>query len=226
MTHAVVLFSGGQDSTTALGWAIHQYPKVEALGFAYGQRHEVEIAQAIRITTTLGIQFTTFPLDILNAIGNSALIGNEGDINKQHHQVSEVPASFVPNRNALFLTVAHAYAQKRGANVLVGGMCQTDYSGYPDCRETFIHKMQETLNLGSNADIQIVTPLMHLTKAQTFRMAEHLNVLDMVIDHSHTCYEGDHTTVHPWGHGCGECPACKLRAKGWEEFKATEWNDD
>lgn len=214
---ALVLFSGGQDSTTLLGWARNRYNSVHAIGFNYGQRHEVELEQAKIITDAFKIPYILVKIPFMKDIVISNLL-QDGDINSSHPDNKELPSSFVPNRNALFLTIAHAYAQKIKANDIIGGMCQTDYSGYPDCRLDFIKKIQKSLNIGSNQKIKILTPLMKLTKAQTFDLAQREGFLSIVIHDSHTCYNGDHKTFHEWGFGCGECPACVLRAKGWTEY--------
>lgn len=217
---AVVVLSGGQDSVTCLGLALRNFDKVYAVGFAYGQKHEVELHCAARICAEHGVEFDIFEIPALQQIGNSALIrGDEQkDVSAKHAQNSSLPASFVPNRNALFLTIAHAYAQKVGADTLITGVCETDFSGYPDCRDVFIKSLTNTLNIGYMTDIAIVTPLMWLNKAETFALAKAVDFLTVVLEDSHTCYNGDHNTNHEWGHGCGECPACKLRANGFEAF--------
>lgn len=219
---AVVVLSGGQDSVTCLGLALRNFKKVYAVGFVYGQKHEVEIHCANRICEEHNVPFTVFSIPALQTIGNSALIrGTEQkDVGAKHSQNAELPASFVPNRNALFLTTAHAYAQKVGAQALITGVCETDFSGYPDCRHEFIQMLQETLNVGYKTNISIETPLMWLNKAETFALAQEVNFLTVVLEDSHTCYNGDHNTNHAWGYGCGECPACKLRANGFEAFIA------
>jgi 7-cyano-7-deazaguanine synthase len=155
----------------------------------------------------------------LGAISNSALIqGDEQtDVGLEHATKSGLPASFVPNRNATFLTLSHAYAQKLGAKYVMTGVCETDYSGYPDCRSEFIQSLAHTLNIGSQSNITILTPLMHITKAETFELAEKVGVLSIVVHYSHTCYNGSEI-FNEWGHGCGHCPACMLRKAGYEEF--------
>ena len=216
-THALVVFSGGQDSTTCLFSAIKTFDKVSAIGFDYGQNHSVEMQQAKLIADQLGIDFKVFNLDVFTQLADSALVtGGEVDAKRKG---SNLPASFVPNRNALFLTVAHAYAQKIGARTLVTGVCQTDYSGYPDCRLQFIKNLQETLNEGSDADIRISTPLMYLNKAQTFKLAEKLGCLAIIIQDTHTCYNGNRDP-NKWGAGCGKCNACLLRENGYRAFVA------
>lgn len=220
-TTAVVVLSGGQDSVTCLGLALKKYDKVYAIGFDYNQKHSIELAQATIICEKHKVPFVVMPIPMLAELGDSALIKGTGydDVSKPHHANKDLPASFVPNRNALFLTTAHAYAQKVGAKTIITGVCETDYSGYPDCHESFIRALQMALNRGYLTDIDIATPLMHLTKAQTFELAEEVGILDDVIKYSHTCYIGDRSKHHEWGYGCGECPACKLRAKGYEEYK-------
>lgn len=217
MKNSVVLFSGGQDSTTCLGFALKNYANVKALCIDYGQRHKIEIEQAQKIADALGVELSIFRTDVLSMLGNSALVG-DGELDAPHSQKSELPASYVPNRNALFYTIAHAFTQKVGFDVLVSGVCQTDYSGYPDCREVFVKNMEFALNLGSNSHVEFVYPLMYLNKAQTFKMAEEHGVLELVIEESHTCYEGDRVHKHEWGYGCGHCPACKLRERGYREY--------
>lgn len=213
---AVVIFSGGQDSTTLLFHAINLYEEVEAITFFYGQKHSVELECAELICSSLKIKQTKIDLSFLNSIVESALI-SDGDVNKTNEK--GLPASFVPNRNQLFITLAHAYAQKIGAKILVTGVCQTDYSGYPDCRNEFIESIQSSTNLGSDSDIEIKTPLMWLTKAETFKMAHDGGYLEAVIKLSHTCYNGDRNTFHEWGYGCDNCPACELRKKGFFDFQ-------
>lgn len=217
----VVVFSGGQDSTTCLASAVNTIgaKNVYAIAFNYGQKHLVEIKCARRICKVLKVKLKVVDLSFFGDLVTSALTRN-GDVNKAHAYKTELPASFVPNRNALFLTIAHAYAQEVGAGTIATGVCQTDYSGYPDCRRNFINELQGALNTGYQTDIAIWTPLMHMTKAEIFQLADQCNVLDLVIDESHTCYNGDRTAKHDWGFGCGTCPACELRKKGYEEFIA------
>ena len=214
-TKAVVIFSGGQDSTTCLYWALNRFDIVEAITFSYGQKHLVEVEASIKICKKEIVKQTIVDLSFLDTLVDSALTSN-GDVNVLNEK--GLPASFVPNRNQLFITLAHAYAQKIGAKTLVGGMCDTDFSGYPDCRADFILKLQGVTNMGSEAIIAIDTPLMKLNKAETFAMADELGCLDEVIINSHTCYNGNREDFHQWGYGCGECPACKLRAKGYEDY--------
>jgi 7-cyano-7-deazaguanine synthase len=221
---ALVLFSGGQDSTTCLAWALARYTHVETIGFAYGQRHAVELECRAPIRATLA---ETHPnlgpdhlIDIttgLTALGATALTSDapietgEGGL----------PTTFVPGRNLLFLTYAAALAWRRGLRRIVGGMCETDFSGYPDCRDDTIKAMQLALNLGMERRFVLETPLMWLDKAATWALADDLGILPLVIEQTHTCYRGDRTHRHAWGYGCGECPACRLRADGYSRWRAT-----
>lgn len=214
----VVVLSGGQDSVTCLGLALKCYERVYAVGFSYGQKHSIELEQAKYICETHHVPFEIFTIPALSALNDSALV-NGGDVSKAHHRNDKLPASFVPNRNAMFLTIAHAYAQKVNADSIVTGVCQTDYSGYPDCRQVFINKLETALNTGYMTGIEIITPLMFLTKAETFKLAEICGFLDTVINESHTCYNGDRSQTYKWGKGCGQCPACELREKGFKEYQ-------
>ncbi len=231
---ALVLFSGGQDSTTCLFWALHPdaerfggFARVEALGFRYGQRHAVELGQARQIADLAGVPFTV--LDLTGLLPASALTEHGRDVSAPHDLAPGLPASFVPGRNALFLTVAASHAFARGTRDLVGGMCQTDYSGYPDCRRAFVESQEQTLALALGAPVTIHTPLMHLTKAETWKLAADLgpvggvDVLEAVRELSHTDYHGDRSERHPWGYGRLDNPASVLRAKGYEEAEAKGW---
>lgn len=219
-TPAVVVLSGGQDSMTCLALARVNAPKVHAISFDYGQRHKVELQAAATICEKWNVPHTVVEVGALRSLVTSALTNTTDNVSANHPRLKNLPASFVPARNALFLTLAHAYAQEIGAGFVYTGVCQTDYSGYPDCRDVFVLKLQKALNVGYEADIKFETPLMYVNKAATFRMAHELGVLPDIIEHSHTCYNGERDKVHAWGRGCGECPACKLRAKGWDEFLA------
>lgn len=219
MSRALVVFSGGQDSTTCLGWAKNRFEYVESITFDYGQKHRVEIAQAEKIANILGIKNTLLSLDAFSQLNDSALIDSTQDIGAHHRTHTNLPASFVPNRNAIFFTLAHAFAQKQGINHIIIGVNQTDYSGYPDCREPFVKALELALNLGSEANITFHYPLMHLTKAETFELSQKEGVLELVLNESHTCYNGNHEEKHAWGYGCGECPACVLRKAGWETYE-------
>ena len=225
---ALVLFSGGQDSTTCLFWALHHAEHVEAVAFDYGQRHAVEIGQARQIAAAAGVPFTV--RDLSGLLAGSALLADEAaDTAAPHALAPDLPASFVPGRNALFLTAAASLGFTRGIRDLVGGMCQADYSGYPDCRLDFVESQERTLALALGADVRVHTPLMHLTKAETWKLAADLgtvrglSVLDTVREMSHTDYHGDRSERHPWGYGKLDNPASVLRAKGYAEAEAKGW---
>lgn len=222
---AVIVLSGGQDSVTCLGLALAQYSSVIAIAFDYGQRHKVELECAAGVCERNRVPFEVVPVPMLSKLVTSALTG-EGDVSASHAYKPGLPASFVPARNALFLVLAHAYAQESRSDTIVTGVCQTDFSGYPDCRDHFVRTMALALNFGYETNIEIRTPLMNLNKAETFYMAEEVGFLNEVIHGSHTCYNGDHTTFHEWGYGCGECPACKLRAAGYQKFLDGDFNQD
>lgn len=222
---AVVVLSGGQDSMTCLGLALKQYHEVHAIGFAYGQRHRVELEQAAQACAKHDVPFRVVSLDFMPQLVTSALTG-EGDVGAGHAYKPGLPASFVPARNALFLTLSHAYAQELGAKTILTGVCETDYSGYPDCREAFILELANALNIGYETDIQIRTPLMHMTKSETFELASRTGFLTEVLNLSHTCYNGNRDRINDWGFGCGECPACKLRAEGWAQFQVGNIRDE
>ena len=220
---ALVLFSGGQDSTTCLYWAKQQFRSVEALGFTYNQKHEIELKQASIIAQKAGVRFKV--MDIKGILQGSALTEHDKDVSAQHELNEELPASFVPGRNAVFLAIAISHAYTLGITDVVGGMCQTDYSGYPDCRRVFIDSMQSSMSLALDKEIKIHTPLMYLTKAETWRLAHDLGVLDIVRDLSHTDYNGDRSTYNEWGYGKLDNPASILRAKGYGEAKSKGWLD-
>ncbi len=226
---ALVLFSGGQDSATCLAWALDRFGHVETLGFNYGQRHVVELECRATIRTQLAQQFPawaphlgpdhTLALEALGALSETALT-RETEIAMQ---ADGLPNTFVPGRNLLFATFAAALAYRRGLKHIVLGVCETDYSGYPDCRDDTIKAMQVALNLGMQSRFVLHTPLMWLDKPATWRLAEQLGgapLVELVRVESHSCYRGDRSQLHPWGHGCGTCPACELRARGWEGYTA------
>lgn len=217
MKKALVVLSGGQDSVTCLYWARKYYDEVEAITFAYGQKHSVEVHCAQEVCLRLDTKQTIVDISFLKKLNDSAMV-HSGDVTKT--LPNGLPTSFVPNRNATMLTLSHMYAQKIEAEAVITGVCQTDYSGYPDCRRDFVNEMERALNLGSQTAIKIITPLMYLNKAETFKMAQDLDVLYDVCEYSHTCYEGIRglENRHNWGYGCGICPACKLREEGWLEF--------
>ncbi len=224
---ALVLFSGGQDSSVCLAWALARYAKVETVGFDYGQRHRIELACRPVLRCALAAQFPDWAarlgadhvLDVglLAQLSDSALTCDRAIA----FQASGLPNTFVPGRNLLFLTLAAALAYRRGASVLVGGMCETDYSGYPDCRDNTLKAMQLALSLGLDCAMTVETPLMWLTKADTWALGQRLGgeaLTALLVEHSHTCYLGERGQRHPWGHGCGACPACVLRARGWADW--------
>lgn len=221
MHSALVLFSGGQDSTTCLYWAKKQFARVEALGFQYNQKHEVELKQAAIIAEKAGVPFKI--MNLQGMLGGSALTEHHKDVLAQHELNNELPASFVPGRNAVFLTLAISHAYTLGITDVVGGMCQTDYSGYPDCRRVFIDSLQTSMSLALEKDVRIHTPLMYLTKAETWKLAYELGILEIVRDFSHTDYNGDRSTYNEWGYGKLDNPASILRAKGYHEAKEKGW---
>jgi len=228
---ALVLFSGGQDSATCLAWALDRYTHVETIGFDYGQRHAVElecrkvVLERIRSqfpawTTRLGADHM-LDLALLGQISDTALTQDQEIVFK----ASGLPSTFVPGRNLLFFTFASAIAYRRGLSVLVGGMCETDYSGYPDCRDKTLKALRTAISLGLDASMALETPLMCLDKAQTWALAEQIGgipLVDLIRSETHTCYLGDHTHLHPWGYGCGQCPACELRRNGYEAYAQLE----
>jgi 7-cyano-7-deazaguanine synthase len=224
---ALVLFSGGQDSTVCLAWALDRFERVETVGFDYGQLHSVEIACRQQVIERLRREFgewgkrlgldTILSLGVLKDLGGTALtdsvaigMGDKG-----------LPTTFVPGRNILFLTAAAALAYRKGLKRIVGGMCETDYSGYPDCRDDSLKALQVALNLGMESRFVIDTPLMWLDKAATWALADSLGgkpLVELVRVETHTCYRGVRETLHDWGYGCGQCPACELRARGWNAY--------
>jgi 7-cyano-7-deazaguanine synthase len=226
---ALVLFSGGQDSAVCLAWALARYDRVETVGFDYGQRHSVELEARLAVRQSIVDRFPIWAgrlgedhvLDMrgFGAVAESALTADRAI------ELTEkgLPSTFVPGRNLAFFVYAAALADRRGLKRLVGGMCETDFSGYPDCRRDTLEAMQQALNLGMAQDFVIETPLMRLTKAQTWALAKGLGgepLVELVVRDSHTCYLGERGVLHPWGHGCGTCPACELRARGWEGWVA------
>jgi 7-cyano-7-deazaguanine synthase len=218
---SVVVLSGGQDSTTTLAVAAKESEVVGLVHFDYGQRHLIERECAQWWADRYGLPLTVLEVPAFSQIGNSALVDGS-DIGGQHPNLKNLPASFVPGRNLVFLTLASAFAMKVGASEVYTGVCQTDYSGYPDCRATNLLMLQQALRGGMEFPLlKFKWPIMYLSKAQTFLLAEHHGVLEDVVEHSHTCYTGDRTK-HDWGYGCGECPACQVRARGWEQFMGLE----
>lgn len=226
-TKALVLFSGGQDSTTCLAWALERYEHVETIGFDYGQRHRIELECRLNILQEIRNRFPNWAkrlgedhvldLKLLGQISDTAMTAEK----TIEFEKNGLPNTFVPGRNLLFLTFAATIAYRRDLTVLVGGMCETDYSGYPDCRDNTLKATQVALSLGMDAPVIIETPLMWLNKAQTWRLAENLGGQDFVSliqEESHTCYLGTRQQKHEWGYGCGTCPACELRKTGYEQY--------
>jgi 7-cyano-7-deazaguanine synthase len=228
---ALVLFSGGQDSTLCLVWALQRYAHVETVGFQYGQRHHIEMDMRLGLRSKLQLQFPQWSarlgddhvldLSLLKQISDSALT-EERQIELD---ASGLPNTFVPGRNLIFFNFAAALAYRRGLSVLVGGMCETDFSGYPDCRDNTLKALQVALSLGLDTSMTLEAPLMWLSKAQTWRCAEQWGgqpLVDLVVEHTHTCYLGNRAQRHSWGYGCGTCPACVLRSSGYSTWLKEE----
>ena len=224
---ALVLFSGGQDSTTCLAWALERYAHVETIGYAYGQRHSVELQCRQTVLNRLRRDFPQWSvklgedhmldLSVLGQISDTALTQDKAIA----LQKCGLPNTFVPARNILFFTFASAVAYRRGLEVLVGGMCETDYSGYPDCRDNTLKSLQVAMSLGLETPMVVETPLMWLDKEATWSLAESLGgdaLIEIIKQDTHTCYMGDRSVQHDWGFGCGDCPACDLRSKGYKKF--------
>lgn len=229
-SRALVLFSGGQDSTTCLVWALQRYAQVETLGFDYGQRHRIELDARLvvlgrlrqilpELAARLGSDHV-LDLSVLGQISDTALT-RESAIALD---ASGLPNTFVPGRNLVFLTMAAALAYRRGLSVIVGGMCETDFSGYPDCRDETIQSLRAAVSLGMGRDFSFETPLMWLDKAETWALAHRLGgdaLVQMMVQDTHTCYLGERGELQAWGHGCGQCPACALRRRGWEAWQGS-----
>ena len=226
---ALVLFSGGQDSTVCLAWALQRYARVETIGFDYGQRHRVELDCRSVVRSAMAEAFPDWgqrlgedhllDLALLGQISQTALTQERAI----EMQANGLPNTFVPGRNLLFLNLAAVVAYRRGASVLVGGMCETDYSGYPDCRDNTLKALQVALSLGLDSPMTVETPLMFIDKAQTWELSAALGgpaLQAIILEHTHTCYLGVRDVKHAWGRGCGHCPACGLRAQGWQRFEA------
>ena len=224
---ALVLFSGGQDSTICLAWALRRYNHVETIGFDYGQRHRVELTCRTELRRSMTAQQPDWALrlsddhmldvDVLGQLGTSAMTDDVAIA----MQADGLPNTFVPGRNLLFFTLAAALAYRRGLDVLVGGMSQTDYSGYPDCRDNTLKALQVALSLGVDRPLTVETPLMWLDKAATWKLAQQLGgaaLVELVRTGTHTCYLNQRDTLHAWGYGCGQCPACMLRAQGYRQW--------
>jgi len=226
-TSALVLFSGGQDSTTCLAHALTRYGRVETIGFDYGQRHRVELDARRVVLAELRARYPAWGLRLgEDHLLDVPVIGqiSEGSLTREMAfslESNGLPNSFVPGRNLLFLTLAAAVAYRRGLQVLVTGVCETDFSGYPDCRDDTMKALQVALSLGMDRRFLVETPLMWIDKAATWALAESLGgpgLVDLVVEHTHTCYLGDRSQRHAWGYGCGSCPACALRARGFAAF--------
>ncbi|MES2024569.1 MAG: 7-cyano-7-deazaguanine synthase QueC [Pseudomonadota bacterium] len=228
---ALVLFSGGQDSTTCVVWALSRYAKVETIGFDYGQRHAIELTVRPSVLEKLRAfspewdnklgEDHMIDLSLISKISDTAMT-QDVEITMMENGL---PNTFVPGRNLLFMMVAATVAYRRGLDVLVGGMCETDFSGYPDCRDDTMKALQVALNLGMATRLKVETPLMWIDKAETWKMAQDLGgpvLVDLIREGTHTCYLGERGTLHDWGYGCGTCPACALRARGYENFIAQE----
>lgn len=240
---ALVLFSGGQDSTTCLAQALQQYERVETLGFLYGQRHSVEMQARVNVLSELRGAFPVWSeklgedhvldVGVLGQVSETSLTRDMAFAMESNG----LPNTFVPGRNLLFLTLAAALAYRRGLTVLVTGVCETDFSGYPDCRDDTMKAMQLALSLGMDHRFLVDTPLMWIDKAQTWSLAHELGdesgvkaggdkLIELMVEHTHTCYLGDRTHRHAWGYGCGTCPACELRARGWESYTSQRTTAD
>jgi 7-cyano-7-deazaguanine synthase len=226
---ALVLFSGGQDSTTCLAWSLSRFDLVETIGFDYRQRHSVELECRQRVFSSFLVHFPNWAaklgqdvvldLGVLGQISDTALTSDR----RVEMQANGLPNTFVPGRNLLFFTLAAAVAYRRGISTLVGGMCETDYSGYPDCRDETLRSLQNSLSLGTQHPFRIETPLMWIEKADTWALARELGgerLVQLIRDETHTCYLGKRDRAHEWGFGCGTCPACELRASGYKKFAA------
>lgn len=226
---ALVLFSGGQDSATCLAWALDRYGQVETVAFDYGQRHRIELEARLNVLREIRARFPQWAprlgqdhlldLKVLGQVGDTAMTSDRAI----EMQANGLPNTFVPGRNLLFLTLSAALGYRRQLDVLVGGMCETDFSGYPDCRDDTIKAQQVALGLGLGSRVTIETPLMWIDKSATWALAQSLGgdaLVEIIVEESHTCYLGERGARHAWGYGCGGCPACKLRCGGWEKWTA------
>jgi 7-cyano-7-deazaguanine synthase len=228
-TTALVLFSGGQDSATCLAYSLDKYERVETIAFDYGQRHRIELQSRLQVLQALRAQFPAWARKLgddhlldLSVLGQVSETSLTRDMEFRMEQ-SGLPNTFVPGRNLLFLTLAAALAYRRGLEVIVTGVCETDFSGYPDCRDDTMKAMQLALSLGMDRRFLVETPLMWIDKAATWALAERLGghpFVDLIVEHTHTCYLGDRDHRHEWGYGCGTCPACELRLRGWQRWRS------
>lgn len=225
---ALIMFSGGQDSATCLAWACDTYDYVETIGFDYGQRHSIEMTCRMTVRNNFITQFPEWgaklgedhiiDLSVLGEISDTSLTRES----KIEIHASGLPNTFVPGRNLIFLNFAAAVGYRRGITTLVGGMCEADFSGYPDCRRETLDATMGSISLGMDRDFRLETPLMHLSKSGAWNLAHMLggdDLVDLILEDTHTCYLGERGKRQTWGYGCGTCPACDLRAKGWEEFR-------
>jgi 7-cyano-7-deazaguanine synthase len=226
---ALVLFSGGQDSTVCLAWALDRYARVETVGFDYGQRHAVELQCRQRVREEMVLRFPDWAPrlgpDHMIDIGSFGAIGDTALTSPAEIEMlaSGLPSTFVPGRNLVFFVYAAALGYRRGLTTLVGGMCETDFSGYPDCRDATLQALEQAIKLGTEIPFTIETPLMRLTKADTWVLADELGgagLVELIVEETHTCYRGERGLRHEWGYGCGACPACELRAKGFAAWHA------
>ncbi|WP_031492242.1 7-cyano-7-deazaguanine synthase QueC [Succinivibrio dextrinosolvens] len=229
MKKALVVFSGGQDSSTCLYYAVKNYDAVYTIGFKYGQRHEIELKCRQEFLDALKsfdkeakdklIEDKVVDMIALKTLTNSALTIESGEYVMDER--NSLPTSFVPGRNLIFLCYAASYAYSVGADTIISGVGQADYSGYPDCRESTLKALESAINLGMESNIKLLSPLMHLTKGETFKLAYDLGgdeFVRMIVEKTHTCYEGSHDVLHAWGYGCGECPSCLLRKRGYDDY--------
>jgi 7-cyano-7-deazaguanine synthase len=225
---AVVCLSGGQDSSTCLYHALRRYDPVHAVSFDYGQRHRVELECAAALAARAGVQQVVLPVDALSMLAGGSLTNpaiesrlDAAGTGNAYAEARGLPSSFVPGRNVIFLGLAAAYGVPRGLETLVAGVCSTDEAGYPDCRPDFVDSLEQSIRIGMDCPgFTIDAPLLHLTKAGTWALAEDLGVVEVIRTETHTCYEGERGTLHEWGYGCGDCPACTTRARGWAEYAA------
>lgn len=230
-TKALVLFSGGQDSTACMAWALSRFDHVETIGFDYGQRHRIELQCRLKVLEEIRKAFPHWAEKLgEDRVIDLSWLGQISDCALTDERAIELaenglPNTFVPGRNLVFFLIASAIAYRRGLTSLVGGMCETDFSGYPDCREDTLKALQVATNLGMASSFRFETPLMWIDKQETFDLIHQLGgqtLLDIALEHTHTCYRGDRSQRHSWGYGCGECPACELRKTGWEKYISTK----
>lgn len=219
MKKALVVLSGGQDSTTCLAWAKKQFDSVFSITYDYKQRNCIEVEQARKISKILNIDNKVIKMDFFSMLTNSALINDSLKINlKSELKEQNLPSAYVPNRNAIFLSVAHSFAQNENIENIILGTTKNDSIEYPDSKKEFIYSLNNLLNISSNSEIKLHTPLIALSKMEVFKFAEKENILDLIIEETHTCYENNRINKYKWGYGCGKCPSCLIRKKAWKEF--------